>query len=310
MNKAIMEMATAIRTSKPHFFKAAEDGLHEEVTRFVDKEYMPVDLKNNDGETALARATVYGHIEIVRLLADRGANLNFKDKWGTTAVGWAVLRGHHKIVSLLADRGADLKDKAERNTLMHSAISRGHDEVVSLLLEMWGDLDLNHKDKKTGMTFLQSASTLHIASCHKIVSLLADRGANLDLADSLGRTPVFLAAMYGHHEVVSVLIKKKANLELTGPCMERKSCGRGHTFTHNPDRQCTPLEVATSKRDFLRDHQQFYPHTGQQRVIDILTEHERLRIARLGLMVGSVTRQKDTSRPVPEVLNTVIMEYL
>ena len=49
---------------------------------------------------------------------------------------------------------------------------------------------------------------------HEVVRVLADKGANLDLARENGSTPVFIAAQFGHHEVVRVLAKMGANLDL------------------------------------------------------------------------------------------------
>jgi hypothetical protein len=47
------------------------------------------------------------------------------------------------------------------------------------------------------------------------VRVLADRGANLDLArERDGATPVLMAAMQGHYEVVRVLAHMGANLDL------------------------------------------------------------------------------------------------
>jgi len=65
------------------------------------------------GETALMLASGYGHIEIVKMLLDRGAtNISAAaSSHGWTALSYAAERGHTDIVNLLIDRGADI-DKA------------------------------------------------------------------------------------------------------------------------------------------------------------------------------------------------------
>ena len=57
------------------------------------------------------RAAVQGQVEVVRLLAERGADLNVREKSGSTPVMRAAKQGQVKVVLLLAERGADLNMK-------------------------------------------------------------------------------------------------------------------------------------------------------------------------------------------------------
>jgi len=58
-------------------------------------------MKENDGWTALMRASCNGHTEIVSLLLDRGADFNLKNNIGETALMFASSEGHENIVSCL-----------------------------------------------------------------------------------------------------------------------------------------------------------------------------------------------------------------
>ena len=64
-------------------------------------------MKNIDGSTALHRAGVEGHIEVVLTLVKSGADLNLQDKKGYTALHWAARKGHNSVVSTLLKSGAD-----------------------------------------------------------------------------------------------------------------------------------------------------------------------------------------------------------
>ena len=65
--------------------------------------------------------------------------------------------------------------------------------------------------------------------------VLADKGANLDLANKYEATPVYAAAYDGHHKVVRLLIEKGANIFI-------------------PDKQKrTPLEIARTN-PLTKDH--------------------------------------------------------
>jgi ankyrin repeat protein len=55
-------------------------------------------------------AAAKGHLEIVRLLGDRGADIRAKDNHKFTALVWASQEGHRDVVELLKalrDRPSD-----------------------------------------------------------------------------------------------------------------------------------------------------------------------------------------------------------
>ena len=76
-----------------------------------------------DGWTCLIDAASYGHLDICRLLIDKGAQVEAKDSDGWTPLHSAALRGHVEIVRLLCDRGADVeaRDNGGRRPL-HRAV--------------------------------------------------------------------------------------------------------------------------------------------------------------------------------------------
>ncbi|MGA2093146.1 MAG: ankyrin repeat domain-containing protein [Sedimentisphaerales bacterium] len=58
------------------------------------------------GATALLWAARAGHTEVVNLLLEKGAEVNVKDNNGKTALGMAKLRSYADIVQLLEKAGA------------------------------------------------------------------------------------------------------------------------------------------------------------------------------------------------------------
>ena len=65
------------------------------------------------GETALMKASAYGHVEVVEALIEAGTIVNLKKTNGQTALMMAVLDQQLKIVNKLLLAGADptIKDK-------------------------------------------------------------------------------------------------------------------------------------------------------------------------------------------------------
>ena len=78
-----------------------------------------VNVKDNDGDTALMLACYYKHTEIVRILLDNGADVNAKDYDGDTALrksirnvdNWSDYNSRGIIESMLLERGADVNAK-------------------------------------------------------------------------------------------------------------------------------------------------------------------------------------------------------
>ena len=88
--------------------KLAEEGDEEGVRRMLD-EGTPVDYIDNGrfNMSPLQVAAQAGHLEIVRLLLERGANVNHFDHDDFSPVTSAARAGKWAVVRLLAEHGAD-----------------------------------------------------------------------------------------------------------------------------------------------------------------------------------------------------------
>jgi hypothetical protein len=85
--------------------RAAGAGDVAKVKELLDKG-TDVNAANSYGGTALAFACDRGHLEVIKLLLDRGANPNTEDTfYKSKPVVWAAQKGHTEIVKLLLDRG-------------------------------------------------------------------------------------------------------------------------------------------------------------------------------------------------------------
>jgi ankyrin repeat protein len=58
--------------------------------------------------TALLWAADMGHLDVIQLLIETGADANLRDENGLTALLWASDRGHVDCVKALVRGGADL----------------------------------------------------------------------------------------------------------------------------------------------------------------------------------------------------------
>jgi ankyrin repeat protein len=67
-----------------------------------------INARDQHGQTALMIAAQDGKSEVVTFLVEHGALLNHTAKYGLSALMLAVIRGHVGVVKILANAGADM----------------------------------------------------------------------------------------------------------------------------------------------------------------------------------------------------------
>ena len=154
--------------------------------------------------TPLRAASNKGHIDVVRVLLDHGANVNTIDKKNTPLCS-AFDGGHLEIMRLLLEHGADVDAWDGRELLLNDASKDGRAEVVHLLLQH--NADVNSRGY-TNWTPLQGASFFGRT---KVVQLLLDRGAAIDAPSN---HPLHLAIFKKNFEIVQLLLEHGADVNV------------------------------------------------------------------------------------------------
>ena len=107
-----------------------------EIVRLLLKWGAGVNVEGPSGETPLARAVIFGAIELVMLLLNHGAAVNQAvTATGTTALHMAVSADRVTLSRLLVEAGADIYavDAVGRMTPLQFAVHRGRNEIVAML---------------------------------------------------------------------------------------------------------------------------------------------------------------------------------
>lgn len=171
-----------------------------------------IEHRDRKGFTSLLHAASAGHFKIVKMLLRAGADIEVEaEKPKDTALSLACANGHAKIVDLLIRKGADIEHRnIEDYTPLSHAAAKGHVKIIGILLLYGAEIN-SRTNSKFGMSPLMLAAMYGHADA---VSILLDKGGDVNAQNEIHRTTALsLACFNGKHEIVSLLADRKANLE-------------------------------------------------------------------------------------------------
>jgi ankyrin repeat protein len=164
-----------------------------------------VRARDAQGRTALLAATAHNHIESAKLLIEAGADVNAQDSRLDSPLLLAGASGHLDILKLTLQAKPNFKVYNRfGGTALIPACERGHVEVVKELLKT--QIDIDHVNN-LGWTALLEAIVLGDGGPRhqEIVRLLVSAGANVNLSDKQGVTPLQHARRSGFEVIANVL---------------------------------------------------------------------------------------------------------
>ncbi len=149
-----------------------------------------------ENETPLMTVAHTGNVDAAKLLIAHGAKVDAREAWhGETALMWAAAQRHPEMVAALIAAGADVN---AMSTVVH-----WERQTTAEPREKWLP--------PGGFTPLLFAARENCVACVKV---LAEHGANLNLADPDGITPMVNSIINGHYDVAALLLEKGADPNL------------------------------------------------------------------------------------------------
>jgi hypothetical protein len=184
---------------------AAARGDAAEIGRLVATR-TDMNVRDSYGRTPLHVATFGRHRESISALAKGGADLNAKERDRYDAVTIAAVANDPATLRLLLQLGASAKQVTSRydGTALIAAAHLGHDEVVKLLIDAGAPLDHVNNLGWTALIesiVLGNGGPRHVETLRAIVRA----GANVNLADRNGETPLRIARSRGFKAMVAIL---------------------------------------------------------------------------------------------------------
>ena len=121
--------------------------------------------------TPLIYAAGLGHVAVVRVLLEGGANVDRTEAGGNTALHYAAHYGHLDVCRLLLDWGAKVDPQGAWNyNPLHDAAWAGHLSVVKLLVERGADVSLKNDFGQTASDVARSEGYKEMAEWLDLVN--------------------------------------------------------------------------------------------------------------------------------------------
>lgn len=172
-----------------------------------------LNARNKRRQTALHIGVNKGHIGVVKMLLDLQCHPSLQDLEGDTPLHDAISKKRDDMLTLLLDHNADitLTNNNGFNALHHAAL-RGNPSAMKILLAKLPRPWIVDEKKDDGYT------ALHLAALNNHVEvaeqLVLNGKANMDLQNVNLQTALHLAVERQHTQIVRLLVREGANLNI------------------------------------------------------------------------------------------------
>ncbi|AIL66090.1 Ankyrin repeat protein [Rickettsiales bacterium Ac37b] len=145
----------------------------------------------------------------MKYLCKQGAKINVQNKDSMTPFHYSIGNGYEQMSKLLYDKYR-VNIKCTNGVgihYLHLASRNGHVQMVNWLLTL-PETKINYQDH-------EGKSAMHWAAANgnvKIIRLLKEHKAKLDIPDNINRTPLHYAAKNGHLEVMRNLLPEPTKM--------------------------------------------------------------------------------------------------
>jgi ankyrin repeat protein len=202
-----------------------------------------IDVTANDGDTPFSLACEYGVVESAQMLLGNGTDLNRPNQWGQTPLILAAREGHDDVVSFLIAHHADINFSGLTDPAVFYAAGHDHLSTTKILLDAGARCTLPPPNARNGDIqpivtlaaikedralldlLLARGAPVNECSYHGVSPLLEaaaqapgmmgyllDHGADPNLADEQGTTPLMIVVEDQDLTTLRVLLAKKPNL--------------------------------------------------------------------------------------------------
>ncbi|GBN21247.1 Ankyrin-3 [Araneus ventricosus] len=215
--------------------KAASNGSLEIVKHLVDKN-ADVNAKDSKGAKPIHYAALRGHQDIVQYFMELGLSINERGGRNWSLLHYAASRNHSGICKFLMENNLNVNvTDAQGNTALHIAAQMGQIDVLHTLLQNESHYDIHNQSNKTpldvtgwenlriktSLTLIQNLFTTVQKNELKKTEVLLHEGIKFsefgyaNIKNSKNNALIHYAAWKGYEEIVNILLKYKAEVNIT-----------------------------------------------------------------------------------------------
>lgn len=169
-----------------------------------------IDFPDENGCAPLGSVIEWGTgIDMIRLLAENGADVNGRDPYRRPLILNERVLGNPAILDLFANAGADLNAVDEHGANgVYSASAAGNTVTAGFFIEHGADINCR---SRSGSVPLMAAV---ISGKNEMLRFLLAKGGEPDAQDREGRSALMIAAEKADAEAVAILIASGADVNL------------------------------------------------------------------------------------------------
>ncbi|CRK38656.1 hypothetical protein BN1708_007842, partial [Verticillium longisporum] len=239
------EPATAGMADPPsteQLLQAAASADDEDLRRLTQYYTTDIDIRNQDGLSALHLAILSQHDGAVEALVEANADIEATTPDGRRPLFLAIEGSRTEVVRFLLAHHALTDADAGGRTPLHEAASRGNVHIARLLLDYGADIQALSTDERDALFFAVRSqdlavaqllldrgadpdaylsedppTALHLASelCDvEMMRMLLERRAKVDSRDFNGATPLFRVVAAGNIEAAKLLLQHGASIRV------------------------------------------------------------------------------------------------
>jgi ankyrin repeat protein len=170
------------------------------------EERKPSQKEQNRLDANLLIAAANGLLDDARRMLKAGANIEARDKNGWTALMYAAQHGHTKTCKLLLEKGAGIKVQERLDARLLKAAGEGRTGKVGRLLKKGASIEAG--DSIGWTPLMMAAYGNNMETC----ALLVEKGADVNAKSRESWNALMLAACWGYTEICAFLLEKGADV--------------------------------------------------------------------------------------------------